>query len=83
MMHIGLPTGRHCGCRLTHEVAAGAALLRFRAGDTPSEPVRDEPVQFMLTGPEIDDLVEQLKKIRSEVDDSAAHFNLAEEKNHG
>ena len=67
MMLVGSDAARHCGCRILHEVALDAAVLRIHAGAMPERPSRDEPVQFMLTRPDLDELIEHLKCIRDQL----------------
>jgi hypothetical protein len=71
MMLVGQDTARHCGCRIIHEVAVDAVVLRIHAGVLPERPSADEPVQFMLTGPDLDVLIDSLRDIRRQIDASA------------
>jgi hypothetical protein len=67
MMLVGTETSRHCGCRILHELAMGAVVLRIHAGAIADRPTRDEPVQFMLTAPDVDVLIEHLTTIRGQL----------------
>jgi hypothetical protein len=67
MFIAGQATSRHCGCRILHEVAIDTVVLRIHAGTMPGDPARDEPVQFMLTVPDVDTLIEFLGGVREEM----------------
>jgi hypothetical protein len=67
MMLFGQDTARHCGCRIIHEVSVNTVVLRIHAGLIPERPSRDAPVQFMLTVPDVDKLVEWLGEVRKEM----------------
>lgn len=75
MMLVGQDSSRHCGCRILHEVAIDTVVLRIHAGTMLGDAARDEPAQFMLTGPDLDQLIGFLGEIRREVADSAAAAN--------
>lgn len=67
MMLVGTETSRHCGCRILHEIALDAVVLRIHAGAIARCPGRDEPVQFMLTAPDVDVLIDHLTNIRGQL----------------
>jgi hypothetical protein len=71
MMLIGVSTARHCGCRILHEVSMGTVMLRIHAGAIQERPSRDEPVQFMLTGPDVDVLIDHLNEIRRQLSEQS------------
>jgi hypothetical protein len=66
-MLFGQDTARHCGCRIIHEVSVDTVVLRIHAGLIPERPSKDKPVQFMLTVPDVDNLIEWLREVRKEM----------------
>lgn len=55
------------GCRIAHEIAFGSVGLRIHAGVGMPSRVRDEPVQFLMTPPDLDQLIDHLTTIREEL----------------
>jgi uncharacterized protein (UPF0335 family) len=66
MFIVGVETGRQYGCLVLHEVALDAVNLRIHAGCIRDRDSRDEPVQFMLNRPDLDDLIDHLEGDRVE-----------------
>jgi hypothetical protein len=72
MFLVGLDTGQHCGCRILHDVSLGTVTMQIRAGRVPADVGRDDPATFMLTGPDVDALIDFLAGVRRQIADSEA-----------
>jgi hypothetical protein len=69
----GFPGHHFHGCRLGHLAQLGIVGFRLHGGATPVQPSRDEPVQFLLDGDELDDLIAVLTGIRNDLRGGGDH----------
>lgn len=61
-----LPTGRlYAGARIYHWLVGGNAVLRIHGGAGPRPAGRDEPIHFLATPADIDELIIHLARIRN------------------
>lgn len=66
------PPARHRGCRIGHELALDTVGMRMHGGASVAAADRDEPIHFLFTLMDLDDMITHLRVIRMELEASVA-----------